>query len=269
MEPVVIQVLMLMITHLIISSILVFIINPLMTYRKMKKEGLTANQVVTKVKTEVTDPIVKTVDSKIMMLETTVNERVNDINLKIANSLEVQKGYIEENISEVEDKIDNIKFPEIPENIPDMKKITKLVDDMGEQLNKNMCTIDTNIPAHIESGIKKMEGRLYKAKGIDMQAHEKGMDVAKHVMVAEIENPTGEATPMMQIVRHFVQVAADADLIDPENADQKIGLIQGIIQGIGMLQNRGKAPGNGGGFSPSSLSLPSTPSPHGNNMQYR
>lgn len=167
----------------------------------------------------------------------------------------------------IEEKMSDL--PVIPDNVPDMNQITKLIEDGREntvkvledvqmRLSKNMRNIDANIPIHISNGIKSMEGRMYRAKGINKQDHEKGIDAAKEVILHGIEDPQDQ-TPIMQIVRHFVQVAADAELIDPENADQKIGLVQGILEGVKMFQNRGESPMGSGVLrsSPGHSSLPS------------
>lgn len=208
-------------------------------------------------------------NTKLDSMETLITARVSDVDVQVANI----QSQITASISELDAKVDAIKFPEmpvIPDNIPDMTQITKLIEDGREntvkvledvqlRLSKNMQHINENIPIHISNGIKSMEGRMYRAKGINMQDHEKGIDAAKEVILEGIENKQDQ-TPIMQIVRHFVNVAADAELIDPENADQKIGLVQGILEGVKMFQNRGESPMGGNALMSSSgrSSLPSS-----------
>lgn len=208
------------------AIILTFVVHPWRLSVRIKKDGLTkaaiTRAVVAVVKTEVVDPMIT----------------------QFKDDLEVQRGYIEENISEITEdiskRIDSIPVPSLPESIPSMEEIRTLVKgaatinaDHLEEVRKGMplMIIQTLQSSEAEALFKSYEGRMYRMKGIDIEDHQKGIEAAQEVYMEKIENddPT-DHTEIKMILKDALKIAAEGGLIDPENIDQKIGMVEGILR---------------------------------------
>jgi len=144
------------------------------------------------------------------------------------------------------DKIQN----SIPKNIPTMKEIQaerkkttdNLMDFQKAIPNLIIQTVKTKeFAAEVESYTKSTEGRMYRAKGIDMANYEKGVDAAQTIFLDKVQNQDPnhqERNEMMLIIRDTIKTAEQAGLIEEGSVDQKMGVVQGVMGIIDKLQAR-------------------------------
>lgn len=175
-------------------------------------------------------------------------------------------------------RLDSIE-EKIPVDIPSMVNINKSIDHIGQSTVDNINNLQKNIPQLIidtiktdefHTEIKSYEGRMYAAKGIDIDKFKKltagythGMEAAEKVYIDKIQNGSpDDRTELTLILRDALQLAEENGFIEEGSTEQKIGLVQGVMRLIDRLQNRGNtsSPTNGGRF-PSTT--PSSPLPSG------
>lgn len=144
----------------------------------------------------------------------------------------------------------------IPKDIPTMKEIQAERAKTTENLMKFQKSIpklliQTVQTEEFETAVKSYEGRMYRAKGIDMAQAQKGIDAAEKIFLEKIQNQDPdheERNEMLLIVKDSIKIAEDMGYIEEGSTDQKMGVVQGILGIYDRLQRR-----NNGSGSSSSL----------------
>jgi len=222
---------------------LILVVHPWRLSVRLKRDGLTKTAIVRSVHHNVVAPMIS----------------------KLRDELQVQRGYIEENISEItleiDSKIEAIEIPSFPGSIPSMGEIKQLVEDGRQKTNGNLDQLQRAIPGLIiatletqefETLLKQYEGRMYRAKGIDIEDHQKGLEAAEQVYLEKIErDDPNDRSELKLILKDALQVAADAGYIDPDSVSQKIGMVEGILR----IVDRVKKIGSGGSAGTGSTGL--------------
>lgn len=185
-------------------------------------------------------------------------------------------------LDEIDDKFEEMKkefpkIPEFPQDIPTLKEVHTAMDNVGVQLTANINNLQDQVPKLVVSALqtpefetefKRFEGRMWRAKGVDLEKmqgltldHQKGYDAAKQVYLQKIENPDpNDKSELKMILFDALKIAEDGGLIDEGSAEQKMGMIHGVLDIVQRLQNRGNN-GNtsslGAGHSPAPSPLKS------------
>jgi len=196
---------------------------------------------------------------RIDKLESGFHERLN----RMQNNIDHKVKRLESHMERFEGKID--AFPEIPENIPTMAEINRSIDHVGKSTVDNINNLQDNLPnlmvktiqtEEFATAIKSYEGRMYAAKGIELDKIKKltagythGMEAAEKVYIDKIQNgPPDDRTELTLILKDALQLAEENGYIEEGSTEQKIGLVHGVMKLIDRLQNRGNtsSPSNGG-----------------------
>lgn len=205
---------------------------------------------------------------KIDRLEQGFHKRLDRIEKKLPENLPTL-----ESIQALEDKI--------PKNVPTMESIRAEIQAERKKTTENLQILHKDIPPmfievmktkefddQISTIVKQHEGRLWRAKGIDMQQAQKGIDAAEQVFLEKIQNQdpkTQDRSELFMIIRDTIETAEKAGLIEEGSTDQKMGVVQGVMGIVDKLQARNKGQSsspNRGGF------LPPPPRYSGNELDY-
>lgn len=146
-------------------------------------------------------------------------------------------------------------IPGVPVDLPTMEDIRVMVSQERAKTTENLNLFQKNIPDLIiqtvqtpqfEAVFKSYEGRMYAAKGIELDKiknltadYTDGMEAAEKVYLDKIQDPEpDDRTELTLLLKDALRLAEDAGYIEEGSTKQKMGLVHGVLKIIDRLKDR-------------------------------
>lgn len=203
-----------------------FLIAPLMVWRKIKKHGATPEDI----KTDVVLELEGTIDTKLGGVTTHFDQVVAGMHV------------------DLEKQIQDITPPSFPD-------VPALLEEQRLKVNENLMALQQHIPSLLlqtlqtqeagdvlfeimKSGQKSLIGAWCRAKGIDEERFNKGVEITKEWFVNNVENVSSDAPQKIQAVSKIIKA------IFPEEGDwvdEKIAALEVLQQNWHLIFGDGKS----------------------------
>lgn len=138
----------------------------------------------------------------------------------------------------------------LPQDLPTMAEVNRSIDHLGSEIHRNIPTLinDYIQSDTFENTFRTFEGRMYRAKGIELDKLKRmnddyvvGMEAAEKVYLSKIQNPDPNDNSELKFILHdALNIAEQAGFIEEGSTEQKMGLVHGVLQLIERLQSHSK-----------------------------